>query len=318
MTNKKNASKTKALVLFSGGLDSRLAIKLLQDQNLDVEAAFIQLPFGGGCCNNFSCIFNFSQVQGAKLHVIDCTKGKLFSEYLDLIRQPKHGTGTAMNPCKDCKIFLFKQAKKLAKQIGAEVIATGEVLGQRPMSQMKQALALDEENAGLKNKILRPLSAKLLPETEYEKKGLIDRSKLLNLQGRNRKPQMKLAEKYNIEFPSPGGGCLLCEKLYCAKLKDLFDHNKNPFPEEIALLRGFRHFRDKSKIILGKDESENNQLEIINKTLNWNIIIPDKIPGPTVIYKNKKDEQLAKGLQEAYSKSTKSLKTQNEFEKHKI
>mgnify|MGYP003971465387 CR=1 FL=1 len=311
--------KTKALVLFSGGLDSRLAIKLLQEQkNIEVEAVNFKLPFGGGCCNNFACVFNFAQVEGAKLHVIDCTKGKLFQEYLDIIKNPKHGTGTAMNPCKDCKIFLFKEAKKLAEEIGAEIIATGEVLGQRPMSQLKHSLILDEEKAGLKNKILRPLSAKLLPETEYEKQGLIDRSKLLEIKGRTRKVQMELAKKYKIKYPSPGGGCLLCEKDYCKKLHDLFKNKDQEkiTSEEIDLLAGFRHFRNKSKIILGKNKEENEKLELMNKTLNWEIIIPDEIPGPSVIYENEEDKQLVDDLILAYS--SKDLKKREKYNKYKI
>ena len=205
--------KIKALVMFSGGLDSRLAIKLLQDQGIDVEAIYIKLPFGQGCCTNFGCILNFTQLQGVKLHKIDASKGKLFKEYQKIIKAPKFKRGAGYNPCQDCKIFLFKQAKELAKKIKADIIATGEVLGQRPMSQMKQALLTDEQEAGLKNKILRPLSAQLLPETTYEKKGLVDRSKLLSLHGRQRKIQINLAKKYNIKYPGPAGGCILCEKL---------------------------------------------------------------------------------------------------------
>ena len=262
--------KNKALVLFSGGLDSRLTIKLLQEQNLDVESVFIQLPSGGGCCNNFSCIFNFSQVQGVKLHVIDCNKGKLFKEYLDLVKNPKHGTGTAMNPCKDCKIFLFKQAKKLAKKINADIIATGEVLGQRPMSQLKDVLLFDEKEAGLENKILRPLSAKLLPLTDYEKNDMIDRNKLLAISGRSRKIQMALAKKYKIDYPSPGGGCLLCEKEYCNKLQDLFKYNKTLKFQDIQFLKGFRHFRaGKSKIIVGRNKAENKMLFDLKKKSDY-------------------------------------------------
>ena len=313
----KTKLKTKALVLFSGGLDSRLAIKLLQEQNLDVEAVHFKLPFGGGCCNNFSCVFNFSQVQGAKLHIIDCTKPPLLQEYLDLTKNPEHGTGKAVNPCKDCKIFLFKKSKELADEINAKIIATGEVLSQRPMSQMKHSLMFDEQEAGLKNKILRPLSAKLLPETEYEKQGLVDREKLLDIRGRTRKIQMALAKKYKIKYPSPGGGCQLCEPKFASKLKDLFKHkdNKNIKHEELQLLKGFRHFRQAGKIILGRNQEENNQLEGVNKELNWHIIIPIN-PGPTAIYENKKDEKLAKDLQKAYS--SKDVKEKEKFKKLSI
>jgi len=245
------SKKPKALVLFSGGLDSRLAIKILQEQGLDVEGIFLSLPFGGGCCNNFSCVFNYAQIKGVKLHVIDCSKGKLFQEYIEIIKNPKHGYGTAINPCKDCKIFLLKHAKKLAKKIKADIIATGEVLGQRPMSQLNKQMILTEEEAGLKGKVLRPLSAKLLPQTIYEKKGLVDRSRLLDIRGRSRKKQIQLAKKFKITYPSPGGGCLLCEKEYERKLKDFFnykDKNKEKISfEEILLLNLGRHFRGNKK-----------------------------------------------------------------------
>ena len=292
--------KTKALVLFSGGLDSRLVVKLLQEQGIDVEAVLYQLPFGSGCCNDFFCSFKFSQMEGVKLNVVDCTKGKLFQDYMKIIQKPKYGRGTAMNPCRDCRIFLLKQAKKLAKEIGADFIATGEVLGERPMSQHKQSLMLIEKKAGLKNKVVRPLSAKLLPETEAEKKGLADRNKFLDIQGRYRKRQIELAEKYKIRYPLPGGGCLLCEKDYAKKIIDLFNHKKKILPEDILLLSIGRHFRKNGKIILGKDEKENEKLELLNKKLRYHIIIPTN-PGPTVIYEDKKDADVAEEIMKAYS-----------------
>ena len=292
--------KTKALVLFSGGLDSRLAIKLLQEQNLDVEAVFIKLPFGGGCCNNFSCIFNFSQVSGAKLHTIDASKGDLFQEYIEIIRKPKHGRGTALNPCKDCKIFLFKKAKELADEIGAEIIATGEVLDQRPMSQRKPALLFDEKKAGLENKILRPLSGKILPPTEYEKKGLIDREKMLDIQGRQRKVQMELAKKYKIKYPMPGGGCLLCEKAYCKKIKPLLE--KPNITEQDIDLTTVGRYLNKGDIILGRNEDENNMLEAIQKKYNQGVLIVPQEPGPTAFIQDKKYLEEAKEHISKYSK----------------
>jgi len=325
MKTKKPKSKTpKALVLFSGGLDSRLAIKLLQQQNLEVEAVHIKLPFGAGCCTDESCVINYSQVQGAKLYIIDATKPPLFNEFLKIIKNPKHGTGTAMNPCKDCKIFLLKQAKKLAKKIGANIIATGEVLSQRPMSQLKHQLELTEKKAGLKNKVLRPLSAKLLPPTDYQKSGIINNDNLLNLKGRQRKIQMQLAKKYKLKYPSPGGGCLLCEKQYALKLKDLFEHKplKKIKPQDIQLLSIGRHFRKpkskgkKGKIILGKDNKENLLLENLNKTLKYNILIPT-LPGPTALYENKTDLKLVKELIKTYSKGS-TEKDRRKFEGWKI
>lgn len=299
--------KTKSLLLFSGGLDSRLALKILQEQNLKTEALFFILPFSKQI---------IPKLPKTKLHIIDITKPPLFHRYLKLIKKPEHGYGTAMNPCKDCKIFLLKQAKKLAKTIGADIIATGEVLNQRPMSQLKQQLELTEKKAGLKNKILRPLSAKLLPPTQAQKSGIININKFQNIKGRNRKTQIQLAKKYNIKYPSPAGGCLLCEKQYTPKLKDLFKHKPitKIKPQDVQLLKIGRHFRKKGKIILGKDHQENTQLETINKILKYNILIPTT-PGPTAIFQNKQDFKTAEQLIKAYSTNPELKKG---FEKIKI
>ena len=295
-------------------LDQKL---LKQQKNLETEAVFFQLPFGGGCCNNFSCVFNFTQLEGTKLHIVDLTKGKNLKDYLEIIKSPKHGTGTAMNPCKDCKILMLKKAKSLAKKIKADIIVTGEVLGQRPMSQLKQQLDLTEKQSRLKGKLLRPLSAKLLPETDLEKNKIIDREKLLNIQGRTRKRQIELAKKFNIKYPDSGGGCLLCEKDYCIKINDILKNKsiKEIKPEEIQLLRIGRHFRTKNgKIILGKDHKQNNEIEFLNKKLKHNISIPTT-PGPTAIFENKKDLKTTQQLIQAYSTNPELRK---KFEKVKV
>ena len=315
--------KPKALILFSGGLDSRLIIKMLQEQNIDLEAVYIKLPFGAGCCSSTECVFNYSQVSGIKLNIIDATKEPLLEEYLEIIKKPKHGYGVSLNPCKDCKVFLLKKAKELGEKIKADFLVTGEVLGQRPNSQQKNHLMLIEKQANLEGKILRPLSAKLLPETEAEKKGWINKSKLFSIEGRQRKKQLELAKKYNIKFPTPAGGCLLCEKDYCRKLKELFNFkeklNQEIKNEEIQLLKIGKHFRStktNGKIILGRNEPQNKELEEINKTLNWNIIIPEDFPGPTILFENIKDKELANKLLEAYSSKDLTLKKQ--FEKLRI
>ena len=170
-----------------------------------------------------------------------------------MIRRPPRSTlfpyttlfRSAINPCKDCKIFILKTAKELAEKVGADFIATGEVLGQRPMSQQKRDMPLLEKEAGLRGWVLRPLSAKLLEETEIEKQGLVKREELEDINGRQRKRQMALAKELNMEYPSPGGGCLLCEKSYKIKLKDIFNHTPIEIItfEEIAALNGGRHFR---------------------------------------------------------------------------
>jgi tRNA U34 2-thiouridine synthase MnmA/TrmU len=276
-----------------------------------------KLPFGEGCCNNLSCNFNFSQIQGVKLEIIDCTKGILFKKYMKILEHPKHGRGSGINPCIDCRIFMFSEAKILMKKFKCQFIATGEVLGERPMSQHKKSMDIIEAESGLKGKVLRPLSAKLFPETPAEKKKLVNRKLLLDIQGRQRHIQIALAKKYNITYPAPAGGCLLCEKTCATKLKDLFEHStKISFPET-ASLNGFRHFRAEGKLIVGRRHEENLRLQELNKSLKWEIIVctPDA-PGPTCLYENKKDKKLAEKLVKVYSLN--DLKLREEFEKYRI
>lgn len=293
----KKSAKPKVLVLFSGGLDSRLAVKMLQEQ-ADVECINFILPFGAGCCNSH-CSLNFCQQENCKLHVVDCTKGKLLEEYLNLVRKPKHGYGVGLNPCIDCRIFLLRKAKEFADKNKMDIIATGEVLGERPMSQHKSALEIVERESQLQGRLLRPLSAKFLPETEAEKKGIINRSKLLDIQGRGRGQQIALANKYNITFPSPGGGCLLCEKEFCNKLEPILNSKLEEM--NIELIKIGRHF-ESSNIIVGRDAAENKKLEeIYNKHKKGMLIIPEQ-PGPNAFILDKKYFEQAKQLIQQYSK----------------
>lgn len=290
--------KPKALVLLSGGLDSRLTIKLLREQ-MPTEAIYFKLPFGPSRSKSFEDIKKFCKQQKVKLNVIDCTKGKLLQEYLDVIRKPKFKRGTALNPCVDCKIFLLKKAKEFAHEKNFDIIATGEVLGQRPMSQHTRAFEIIERESGLQNKILRPLSAKALPETIYEKKKLVNRKKLLGIVGRRREQQMALAKKYKITYPSPAGGCLLCEEKFCEKLEPLL---KIAISEmDIELLKFGRHFK-KSNIILGRNQKENKLLEKIFKNYGLGLLLEPKDPGPSAFVKDKKYAAEAKKLIQKYSK----------------
>lgn len=302
---------TKAIVLFSGGLDSRLAIKLLQEQNIEIMALNFDLPFGGSCCKTM-CSFNFTQLHNVKSMVIDCTSGKLFDEYMKIIKKPKFGRGTAMNPCIDCRIFILKKAKEIAKKGNADFIATGEVLNERPMSQHKQAMDIIEKESGLKGKLLRPLSARLLPETEAEKKGLVNRKKLFDIQGRSRKKQIELAEEYKIKYPSPGGGCLLCEKEFAKKLEDLLKHKKKIEPRDIQLLKIGRHFRfDNSKIIVGRNEEENKKLLELGGKKDILMEVKD-IPSPITMLQGK-DIEKAAALTIKYSDAAKMGKKKVEI-----
>ncbi|UCH32486.1 MAG: hypothetical protein JSV05_03660 [Candidatus Bathyarchaeota archaeon] len=261
----------RGLALLSGGLDSTLATKLLQEQGIDVVAINFKSPFclcGKGGCG----AAGIAKQLGVHLKTI--TIGE---EYLEMIRNPKHGYGKNMNPCIDCRIFMLKKAKEMLKELGASFLFTGEVLGQRPMSQHRKALEIIEKEAGLEGMILRPLSAKSLPETEAERKGWVDREKLLDISGRSRKLQLQLASDFGLrDFPCPAGGCLLTSKEFAMKIKDLFKYNKQVTLNDISLLKIGRHFRfGKNKIIVGRNEAENKQLMKLKQESDYFFEVPN-------------------------------------------
>ena len=296
--------KTKALALFSGGLDSILATELILRQGIKVVAINFKGPF---ClCAQDGCgPLNAAKQLGIKIKVVN-----VGDQYLQIVRKPKHGYGKNMNPCIDCRIFILKKAKKLAKDMDVSFIFTGDVLDERPMSQHFKALKTIEEEAGLKGKILRPLSARLLPETVVEKKGLVDRAKLLDIHGRSRKPQIKLAAEFNIkDYPFPAGGCLLTCKEYAKKLRDLFEHKKRCSMVDIALLKVGRHFRFReNKIIVGRNEAENNLLTAKKSWNDYYFEVPD-IGSPITLLKGAKTKKAIKAaaaLTAFYSDAEKS------------
>lgn len=295
--------KIKAIGLFSGGLDSALAIKLVQEQGIEVIALNFVSPFctctGKGCS-----IVDLAKKLDVPIKLMN--KGQ---DYLRIIRHPKHGYGKGMNPCIDCKIYILKKADKYAEEIGAKFIFTGEVVGQRPMSQHYKTLMLIEKEAGLKGELVRPLCAGLLPPTEAEKKGWIDRKRLLSFEGRKRTPQIDLAKKFKIEgFMCGGGGCRLTEKGYAKKLKDLFDFKKRININDVQLLNFGRHFRiGNNKIIVGRDKRDNeNILRLKNKS---DVIFEAKdYLGPLTLLRGKADKEtveLAAALTARYSDADK-------------
>jgi len=248
--------KKKGLALLSGGLDSTLAVKMMVDQGVEMEAVHFTTPF----CNCDKC--SVDQV-GEEFNV---PVHHLFmgQDFLDLIADPPHGYGSQMNICIDCRINMLQKAKELGDEIGAEFFVTGEVLGQRPFSQRRNAMALIEAKAGLKGKILRPLSAKLMEPTEAEEEGVVDRESLYSITGRRRIPQMELAEELGVyDYPCPSGGCLLTDPQFAKKLRDHLAHEK-PELEDMIFLRMGRHFRlGGVKVIVGRNEKENNILSAL-------------------------------------------------------
>jgi len=302
-------TKVKALALLSGGLDSTLATKLILNQGIDVIAVNFVSPFCV-CAKDEDGAAEAAKQLSVPLKVVN-----VGDEYLKMVRKPKHGYGKNMNPCIDCRIFILKKAKKYAREIGASFIFTGEVLDERPMSQHSRAMKIVEEEAGLKGKLLRPLSAKLLPETVMEKKGIVDREKLLGIRGRSRKPQIKLAEGFNIkDYPSPAGGCLLTCKEYADKLRDLFRHKKRCSMADVSLLKVGRHFRfGENKIIVGRNEAENNLLTAEKARNDYYFEVPD-VGSPITILQGAKTKnaiRMAAALTAFYSDAKSDKATVN-------
>jgi tRNA U34 2-thiouridine synthase MnmA/TrmU len=290
----------KAIGLLSGGLDSTLAVRIMLDQGVEVIAVKFTSPFclcdSGGCCH--------AAEQAKRMGV----PLKLFAkgdDYLEVVRHPPHGWGSAINPCIDCRIFMLKKTKTYMEEIGAAFLFTGEVLGQRPMSQHRRALDLIERESGLAGQIVRPLSAQCLPPTEAETKGWIDRAKLPAIQGRSRKEQIALAKERGVtDYPCPAGGCLLTDKNFAAKLRDFFAHNELVTMHDIQLLKVGRHFRSgRTKIVCGRDKSENETLQRL-----WHesdsILTTLDCPGPTILLRGDAVDdaiQLAAAITAAYS-----------------
>jgi len=249
----------KAVVLFSGGLDSILAIKLMLEQGVDAHALYFSSVFNqGDARHNEEMMRKRAEALGVPITIIDIAQ-----DQLELIRDPKHGMGRNMNPCIDCRIMTLKKAKEVMDKMGASFIVTGEVIGERPMSQRKDALLLIDKKSGLGGLIVRPLSAKLLEPTAPEKKGVVDREKFLDIKGRKRDKQIGLAKKLGVnDYPNPSGGCLLTDAGFSNRLRDLLKYNSGVDAGDLKLLKTGRHFRisDKLKLMVGRDEKDNNAL----------------------------------------------------------
>ena len=266
--------KKKVVALLSGGLDSRLAVKMMQNQGFEVEAVAIKTPFCDFDCGR-GCGFEIRETAdtlGVKLKTV-----YLGDDYIEMLKHPKHGFGSGMNPCIDCRAMMFEAGKKHMEEIGAEFIISGEVLGQRPMSQHGPALKTIEKESGLEGKIVRPLSAALLPPTEPELKGLIKREDLGKIRGRSRKDQLKMAQEFGIENPpNAGGGCLLTDPAFAIRVKDLFKHIETPTTNDIDLLKIGRHFRfdEDTKLVVGRNKDENEVIKAL--ALDGDILLEAK------------------------------------------
>lgn len=254
--------KRKAIALLSGGLDSTLAVKMMLDLDIEVEALNFTSPFCTCTGKNSGC--KSEAVRVAKEYNIPIKVVHKGLDYLEIVRNPAHGYGKGVNPCIDCRIYLLKKAKEYMFESGADFVFTGEVLGQRPMSQRRDTLRVIERESGLEGLLLRPLSARHFEPTIPEKEGWVDREKMLAIEGRSRKVQMQMADDLDVKnYPCPAGGCLLTELSFVPKIKDVFAHSEELDQRDFRLLKTGRHFRisPQSKAIMGRSEGDNDQLE---------------------------------------------------------
>jgi len=284
----------------------------MQIQRFDVTALYFKLPFNKDVGKE---VESFCKKNKVALKIMDCTKGKLFEDYLSLIKNAKHGRGVGVNPCVDCRIFILKEARKFADKKKIELIVSGEVVGERPMSQMKRKMDFIEEKSKLKGRLLRPLSAKLLQETETEKLGIVNRKKLSAIQGRQRREQIKLARKFKIDYPSPSGGCFLCERALKKRFEFLLQRGLRK--EEVKFVGIGRHFLiDNCWVVLGRNKKEN---KIIESSKKMNLVVPDFF-GPSAVILDKFSEKTEKkvwDLIKAYSRDG-SLQNREKFERYKL
>ncbi len=265
----------KAIALLSGGLDSILAVKLMQNQNIDVTGFTCTTPF-------FSAVK--AQAAAEQIH-LPLMIEDITEEHLQMLKSPRYGYGKNMNPCIDCHTLMLKIAGRIMEKTGADFLVTGEVLGQRPMSQTKQSLFVVAKNSGYADYILRPLSAQLLDPIKAEREKKIDRSQLLAISGRGRKDQMRLADEFGIKnYPPPAGGCLLTDPIFSRRLRDLMSHSEDRQIRDYELLKYGRHFRtgETGKVIVGRNKSDN---EALRKLCVEDDIICNMVdfPGPYVI-----------------------------------
>jgi hypothetical protein len=312
-------SRVRAISLFSGGLDSICATRLVMEQGIEVIAVKFVSPFFG-----YDIL---RDPQGYKKETlrkygIDVTVVDISADYLRMLRNPAHGFGRYFNPCIDCKIFMLEQARAMLEELAAAFLITGEVLGQRPMSQRRDTLNVIERDSSTRSRLLRPLSAKLLNPTEAEVQGLVDRERLLDFSGRGRSRQIALARKMGIEdFPAPAGGCILADPILSRRIARVYEGDFVVTPQnmgvpDILLMLLGRQFLlpHNGWLILGRDEKENNRLEELQERGDVKLFIEER-PGPVALLrraaelyesKEKREEDIAAaaGLVSRYAKKT--------------
>jgi len=265
----------KAIGLISGGLDSLLALQIIKEQRFEVIGVFVLTPFISKFGEEtVKLLHNVSQELKFKFYII-----KAENDYIDILKKPEFGYGKNLNPCIDCRIYMLKKGKEIMEKEDGLFVFTGEVLGQRGKSQTFWALKKIEEKSSLKGKLLRPLTALNLPETEVEKNGIVDRNKLLGIKGRERKIQLYLAQNKNLRFYStPAGGCLLTDPQFCKRLSDLFTYNPDAQINDYYLLHLGRHFRisSETKLIISRNKEEKDKIiNLLNDKKNKIVLLSE-------------------------------------------
>jgi tRNA-specific 2-thiouridylase len=293
----------RALALFSGGLDSVLAMKLVKDQGIDVIAVNVNTGFGS-TNDRRDHMQNMCDQIGVKLEILD-----LRDDYLkEVLFDPKYGYGKNFNPCIDCHGFMYRHTGKLLEKYNAQFMISGEVIGQRPMSQRKDAMDQVASLSGdCDDLIVRPLSAKLLPESKPEREGWIDRSKLQDFNGRGRDRQFALANEIGLtDFESPGGGCLLTDIGFSNRIEEFIKHEKLEI-KDIDTLKSGRHLRlpGGAKLIVGRHQEDNQRIEKIENDKYCKFKI-NNATGPLAMLETKaseEDKQLAAKIIISYGKT---------------
>lgn len=279
-----------ALALFSGGLDSTLACRVVAAQGIKVVAVKFVTPFFGYdlLLKKDEYIRRIKEATNIDVLLKDVTL-----PYLEMLKNPPHGYGKNFNPCIDCKIFLLREAKKMMPGTGASFLVTGEVVGQRPMSQRRDTLRIIERESGCEGILVRPLCAKNLAPTQAELNGLVDRSRLLDFSGRNRRPQMRLAEEFGItDYPSPAGGCILTDPVLSLRIEKYYRSHDKINPADILLMMVGRQFKLASGgwLAVGRNEQENIRIEGLRQPGDW-LLQPKEIPGPSAILRYSSNEE---------------------------